>query len=56
LIGKAFPALSRFPEAQIDHGDALRLAGKREEALESYRRGRRASEPRFRFLWMVRGI
>jgi tetratricopeptide (TPR) repeat protein len=38
LIGMALPALSRFPEVHLDHGDALRLAGKPEEALDAFRR------------------
>ena len=38
LIGRAFPALSRSPEAQVDFGNALRLTGEREEAVAAYRR------------------
>jgi tetratricopeptide (TPR) repeat protein len=38
LIGKAFPVLARVPEAHLDFGNALRLAGKQEEAVEAYRR------------------
>ena len=38
LIGRAFPALGGVSEAHIDFGNALRLAGKREEAIGSYRR------------------
>jgi tetratricopeptide (TPR) repeat protein len=37
LISKAFPALSFLPEAHLDLGYALFLAGKREQALESLR-------------------
>jgi tetratricopeptide (TPR) repeat protein len=38
LISKAFPAFSFLPEAHLDLGYALCLAGNREEALESFRR------------------
>ncbi len=38
LIGRALPALARVPEAHVDFGNALRLAGRREEAAEGYRR------------------
>jgi tetratricopeptide (TPR) repeat protein len=38
LIGRAFPALSSIPDAHLDFGNALRLAGKSEQAVESYRR------------------
>jgi tetratricopeptide (TPR) repeat protein len=37
LIGRAFPALARAPEPHVDLGNALRFAGKREEAATSYR-------------------
>jgi tetratricopeptide (TPR) repeat protein len=38
LISQAWPVLSKSPEANVDLGHALRLAGKRKEAVESYRR------------------
>jgi tetratricopeptide (TPR) repeat protein len=38
LIGRALPALARSPEVHVDLGHALRLSGKREEAVESFRR------------------
>jgi tetratricopeptide (TPR) repeat protein len=37
LMRKAFPALARAPELHVDLGNALRAAGQREEAAESYR-------------------
>jgi tetratricopeptide (TPR) repeat protein len=37
LIRKAFPAFSFLPEAHLDLGYALSLAGKQEQALESFR-------------------
>jgi tetratricopeptide (TPR) repeat protein len=37
LIGKAFPALARWPQAHLDLGNALRRAGKLEQAVASYR-------------------
>lgn len=38
LIQQAFPALSESPEPHVDLGNALRMTGKGEQAVECYRR------------------
>jgi len=38
LLQQAIPCLDATPEPHFDLGNALRIAGKREEALENYRR------------------
>jgi tetratricopeptide (TPR) repeat protein len=39
LMSQALPALAKVAEFHVDLGNALRLAGKRDEAIESFRQG-----------------